>query len=84
MEYYVSDCPDCGAHYTWTGYKTGIGKTPEQLEQMRRDRTTCQKCGGKNLNTGLDHESPDAQAFDQSLADVLARIFGIKEDNQNA
>ena len=56
MEAYRTTCHDstkCGFVRTWIGYKTGIGKTPEQLAEMKREETTCIKCGGK-ANTKLD------------------------------
>ena len=55
MEAYRTKCqkPDteCGFERTWMGYKTGIGKTPKQLAQMRTDETTCIKCGGPAVTT---------------------------------
>ena len=70
MEYYVADCADCGAHYRYVGYKTGLGKSQAQLEQMKRDRTVCRECGGR-IKQGLDHESPGAQALDGFLGSLL-------------
>ena len=55
MEAYRTKCgnPECGYERTWMGNKTGIGKTTEQLAQMRQDQTTCIKCGGPAV-TRLD------------------------------
>lgn len=48
METYHFKCrnPDCKARYSYVGFKTGIGKTPAQLDQMRREGTVCRQCGG--------------------------------------
>lgn len=53
MEAYRTKCqePGCGFERTWIGYKTGFGKTPEQLAQMHREETTCIKCGGSAVTT---------------------------------
>lgn len=67
MEYYSSTCPDCGATYEWTGYKTGIGKTQQQLDQMTRDQTVCKRCGGERLKTTLASQ-PELDRF---IGDVL-------------
>jgi len=53
MEANKSKCLDCGAVYTWTGFKTGLGKTKEQLLEMSRKDHTCRHCGSKMLITGL-------------------------------
>jgi len=75
MESYKSHCPDCGATYTWEGFKTGIGKTEAQLQQMERDRTTCRECGGTNLQTDLDMDPNCAGAQASSFAANL--ILGM-------
>lgn len=54
MEAYKSVCPSCGRNYRWIGYKTGLGKTPKQLEKMKKDHTVCKFCGSDKLNTDLD------------------------------
>lgn len=78
MEYYESKCPDCGAHYKWVGYKTGIGKTEAQLAQMHRDRTVCRKCGSTKLKTDLDM-SDEANAGVNLVAGLL---FGKGEKKE--
>lgn len=64
MEAYKSSCPDCGHTWFWTGFKTGIGKTQEQLAEMKRKRETCVRCGSTNAKTGLDHESDLGKTLD--------------------
>jgi uncharacterized Zn-finger protein len=54
MESNKSKCPECGAVYTWSGYKTGIGKPPHILLEMSRDDHTCKYCKSKTLHTGLN------------------------------
>lgn len=71
MEYYESTCGACGRTYQWIGYKTGLGKTPEQLEGMRRRQTTCRYCGSEGLETGLDRTSPEAVETEQAMAELL-------------
>lgn len=76
MEAYKSSCKACRRSYYWTGYKTGLGKTPEQLAQMRRDETVCRYCGKEGLKTGLDTESPAGRAFDESANMLAQALFG--------
>lgn len=75
MEYYESKCKACGHIWQWTGYKTGIGKTPAQLEAMSKAGKTCPKCNGE-AQVGLDHTSPEAKALDGALVDVVKSLFG--------
>jgi len=76
MEAYKSTCPDCKAVYFWTGFKTGLGKTPEQLEQMKRDETVCKKCGSTRLKTELDMESEAGR----DMQEVYKLAFIAAED----
>ena len=78
MEAYVTTCSDCGHIRRWTGYKTGLGKSPAQLKKMDEDMSTCKKCGSTNVKTGLDHESELAKALDaqgQVYADAIRKTF---------
>jgi hypothetical protein len=86
MEAYKSICPDCGKVYFWTGFKTGIGKTPDQLAQMKKDETICKYCGSPNLKTGLDMETETGKAYQESYAvaaqeigQILTRMLARKE-----
>lgn len=76
MEYYRSTClnPACQKTYTWVGFKTGIGKTQEQLEQMHRDETVCRYCGKETLETGLDHETPYSRSLDAALGNIVGAM----------
>lgn len=74
MEAYRTKCPDCGHVRVWTGYKTGLGKSPEQLEQMQKDYTTCVQCGSPRAKTGLDHDSEMGQALD-AQTNLLAKAL---------
>lgn len=65
MEAYKTTCPDCGNVRYWVGYKTGLGKTPEQLQRMRDDAITCVRCGSKKANTELDRESETGKVYDE-------------------
>jgi hypothetical protein len=80
MEAYKSTCKSCGKSYTWSGYKTGIGKTEAQLEQMKIDRTVCKYCQVPALVTELDHESEDGKVQDEMAGfaanTVLSILFG--------
>jgi len=80
MEAYKSTCNSCGKSYFWNGYKTGIGKTVAQLEQMEKERTVCKHCQAPGLVTELDHESEDGKLQDESAAfaanTVLSILFG--------
>lgn len=77
MEAYKSHCPTCGVTYFWTGYKTGLGKTPEQLAAMRRRETTCRECGTPGLRTTLDRESEVGRKFDAMDAEAASMIATI-------
>lgn len=78
MEAYKSICPDCKAVYFWQGFKTGLGKTPEQLEKMKNDQTVCKKCDSTNLKTELDFESEVGQDLQDMYSTVLQSIFSDK------
>jgi len=77
MEAYKSTCPECDRAYRWIGYKTGFGKSPEQLERMERDHTVCKYCDSKKLNTELDDigliEAIEERAAVQKEADKASR-----------
>lgn len=77
MEAYRSHCPHCNRTYNWSGYKTGIGKSAEQLAQMRREQTVCRYCDKEGLQTGLDHDSPDGQVADDMAQIAVGAILGL-------
>lgn len=81
MEAYKTVCPDCGHIRNWVGYKTGVGKTAEQLAQMRKDETTCVNCGSTNAKTDLAHASPAGQILDNSSAAIIGILGKIISDN---
>lgn len=79
MEAYKTTCPDCGHVRYWTGYKTGLGKSAAQLEQMGKDHRTCARCGSERATTDLDHETEIGQAMDaqmNGLFQALNLAFG--------
>ena len=81
MEAFKTVCPDCGHVRFWIGHKTGLGMTPEQLEQMHKKNITCKVCGSTNAKTELDHESEDGKALDEQvkiLANTLIKTFEMK------
>jgi DNA-directed RNA polymerase subunit N (RpoN/RPB10) len=75
MEAYKSACKSCGKEYFWTGYKTGIGKTEEQLKQMHDEMTICKYCKAPGLVTNLDHETEDGQLLDDEAAFIAESIM---------
>lgn len=81
MQWYRSSCPDCGRSYSWIGYKTGLGKTYAQLNQMCKDETTCKYCGSTNLKTGLNYDNEDANAFYKLAGEAVAKTLNkiVKE-----
>ena len=70
MEYNESTCTKCHHRWTWTGYKTGLGKTAAQLEQMRTEGKTCPRCGGE-AKVGLDMTSEPAKALSSFVSSLL-------------
>jgi hypothetical protein len=75
MERNRSRCPDCGAIYGWVGYKSGIGKTAAQLDEMHRMATTCRYCGGTNLK--------DVEGYHDPMYDAAAGMLtGLIRDVQ--
>lgn len=76
MEAYKTVCSDCGYIDFWTGYKTGLGKTPEQLAEMQKKETICSNCGSKSVKTGLDYESETGKALDEGYKLLLRKLFG--------
>lgn len=82
MEAYKTVCPACGHVRFWTGYKTGLGKTQEQLNQMDKDHTTCIKCGSTDAKTELDCETEIGKVFDEQakfLARTITEALGCKQ-----
>jgi len=77
MESYEFKCGSCGAQYRYVGFKTGIGKTPEQLKQMADERHVCRECGhddregGEKSEHGLDM-SPGANGAAKLAAECAA------------
>jgi hypothetical protein len=80
MEAYKTTCPDCGHVRFWVGYKTGIGKTAEQLKQMEKDHKTCVKCGSEKAMTDLDSESPTGQAMSEATQGFLSALASALSD----
>ncbi len=75
MEAYKSTCHDCGEVYFWTGYKTGLGKTKIQLEQMSNRQKNCKFCGSKNLKTEIDCESDTGKMLDKQVDSIVDWMF---------
>ena len=78
METYHSRCPKCGI-VSRTDYKTGIGKTKEQLEAWAKRRETCPRCGGPAKELTIAEEraegiepDPVYKAAAGLIADALA------------
>lgn len=79
MEAYKTECFDCGKTQLWTGYKTGVGKSPKQIEEMDKEQNTCTSCGSKNVRTTLDKESVIGKALDvqaEELAQIMEDLMG--------
>ena len=74
MEAYKTICPDCRNIRFWVGYKTGLGKTPEQLQRMRDSAITCARCGSKNAKTELDRESETGKIY-KEMDNFVAKIL---------
>jgi len=72
MERYESTCsnPKCRHRWQWWGYKSGLGKTPAQLEDMKKAGKTCPVCHCP-ATVGLDHTSPEGQMMDESMASLV-------------
>lgn len=72
MEYNESTCrnPHCRHRWQWIGYKTGLGKTAAQLEQMRTEGKTCPRCGSM-AQVGLDMTSGPGQALSSFVSGLL-------------
>ena len=83
MEAYRMTCNACGRTRTWVGYKTGSGKTPQQLEEMRREQTTCKYCGSQNVESGLDRESEIGQDFGEVDTFAAAIIISLISQRSN-
>jgi len=77
MEAYKSYCPECKKTYFWQGYKTGLGKSTEQLAAMKRRDTVCKHCGGDKLETTLDRESELGKEYDAIYSEIGKHIAGI-------
>ena len=84
MESYKSKCMDCERIYSWTGCKTGIGKSKEQLLEMAKQSHTCKYCNSKMLITDLNWDGsiyePDKYRFDADMSILTERE--IKRANE--
>lgn len=81
MEAYKTTCPDCGHIRFWVGYKTGFGKSPEQLKRMEEDNSTCQKCSSKRAITDSDRELEVGKVYEEQakfLGEVIGKILNDK------
>lgn len=78
MEVYNSHCPDCGAKYQWTGFKTDIGEIEEKLEQMHQNQTICRECGSFELKTELGNYLE----MDQMIDLIKVPTTEINKDQQ--
>jgi hypothetical protein len=58
MEHYIFNCGKCRSHYSYVGYKTGIGKTQAQLKAMDDERHVCDRCGYDDRE-GIEKNSHD-------------------------
>lgn len=83
MEAYKTTCPDCRHVRYWADYKTGLGKSVAQLEEMEKSRKTCVRCGSERAITDLDHETEMGQVMDaqmNGLFQALILAFGEESD----
>ena len=78
MEAYKTTCPECKHVRFWIGYKTSLGKSPEQITRMKEEETTCVKCGSKNADTELDRESPDGLVYAAATKELIKYILPDK------
>lgn len=86
MEAYKSTCPDFNQTYFWTGFKTGLGKTPAQLAAMKKRDTVCKYCGSNNLKTTIDRETEVGKSYGETyevaakeIGQILTRMLAGKE-----
>jgi hypothetical protein len=79
VEAYKTVCKDskCGHVRFWSGYKTGLGKSDQQLEQMQRDQELCIQCG-QPAKTELDMESHQGQAL-SAQAQLFIALLGLEQ-----
>lgn len=78
MEWYVTACSRCRHVRHWTGYKTGIGKTEQQLLQMREEATTCASCRSTQVETRVDTGVTDQDLLaqtDQKYRELRGGLF---------
>ncbi len=85
MEANKTTCCTCGKVRFWTGYKTGLGKSPAQLEQMHRDRHVCRFCESTNVITEADRETETGRAYAETedfTAHLIALFLGEKLEEE--
>lgn len=51
---YRSYCLACKEEYTWKGLLTGVGKSNNEIKDMKKKWTVCHKCNAEGLKTEPD------------------------------
>lgn len=74
MEAYKTSCGDCGQDNFWTGSKSGMNLDAEGWARQQEKSETCQSCGSKNVQTGLDHETDLGRTLDRQVETVVALL----------
>lgn len=78
MEWYVMACTRCRNVRRWMGYKTGLGKTEQQLRQMHEEATTCAYCQSTQVETRVDMGIADQDLLtqaDQKFRELRGGLF---------
>ena len=71
MERYKVTCEACKETYAFVDFKTGLGKSPEQIEAWRKRRTVCKFCGGKLHE--IDEGPSEADKFAAAILTEIAK-----------
>jgi len=82
VENYIFTCGKCEKKYSFVGYKTGLGKSKAQLEEMAGDEHVCRECGhddrkgGPKNSCDLDWGDNPSTASAEHVAGIIGEMLG--------
>src|ERR1019366_9133647 len=73
-------CKFCGKVYYWTDYKTTLGKTLGQIEDIRFRWNHCKYCHASGLEVEQDVETEVGKVYHESEVHATAAISEVIEE----
>ncbi len=70
-------CRHCDKVYYWTDYKTGLGKTEQQLADMKYRQTHCKFCDAPGLCVEPDEETETGKVYAECEKHAADMVTGL-------